>query len=72
MTFVLIRIDEAILMRTHNIPSCKRKIEKQNPNIPIMPPDLVVWLTRISSKYPCVEQFLWFQGVQAIEFCPYI
>ena len=55
--FVLIRIaslnrlNEAILMRTHNIPPCYRKIKE----ILIMPPDLALLSTLIGSKYPCLE-----------------
>ena len=41
-------------MRTHNIPSCQRKMEK----IPIMLPDLALLSTLISSNYPCLEHIL--------------
>ena len=36
-------------MRTHNIPSCYRKY------IPLIPPDLALWFTLVSSNYPCLE-----------------
>ena len=39
-------------MRTHNIPSYKRKLQK---NIHIMPPDLALCFTLTSSNYPCLE-----------------
>ena len=38
-------------MRTHNIPSCYRKIKE----ILIMPPDLALLSTLIGSNYPCLE-----------------
>ena len=38
-------------MRTHNIPSCFRKIKE----IIIIPPDLALLSTLISSNYPCLE-----------------
>ena len=41
-------------MRTHNIPSCSKKMEK----IPIMFSDLALLLTLISSNYPCLEHIL--------------
>ena len=44
-------LDEAILIRKHNIPHVK---ENQK-YIPIMPADLAVWLTLISSNYACLE-----------------
>ena len=40
-------------MRTYNIPSCS---EKNRKIIPIMPPDLALRLTLISSNYPCLKQ----------------
>ena len=41
-------------MKTHNIPSYKRKSK----DILIMPPDLALELTLISSNYPCFEHIL--------------
>ena len=38
-------------MRTHNIPSCYRKVKE----ILIMPPDLTLLSTLIGSNYPCLE-----------------
>ena len=38
-------------MRTHNIPSCYRKVKE----IIIMPPDLTLLPTLIGSNYPCLE-----------------
>ena len=38
-------------MRTHNIPSCYKKIKE----IVIMPPDLALLSTLIGSNYPCLE-----------------
>ena len=36
--------------------------------IPIVPPDLVLWLTLLSSNYPCLETYFHgFKGVWAIE-----
>ena len=44
-------LNEAILIRTHNIPPCYRKIKE----ILIMPPDLALLSTLIGSYYPCLE-----------------
>ena len=41
-------------MRTHRLPSCYRK-SKINKYITIMPPDLALCLTLISSNYPSLE-----------------
>ena len=41
-------------MRTHNIPSCYRKIKE----ILIMPPDLALLLTLIGSNYSCLDLIL--------------
>ena len=38
-------------MRTHNIPSCYKKIKA----ILILPPDLALLSTLIGSNYPCLE-----------------
>ena len=38
-------------MRTHNIPSCYRKIKE----ILIMPPELALLSTLIGSNYPCLK-----------------
>ena len=38
-------------MKTHNIPSF---IENRK-DTPILPSDLALWLTLISSNYPCLE-----------------
>ena len=38
-------------MGKHNIPSSKRKSK----DIPIMRPDLTLWLALISSNYPCFD-----------------
>ena len=38
-------------MRTYNILSCY----KNRKDIPIMPLDVALWLTLISSNYPCLE-----------------
>ena len=46
-----IRLNEAILMRTHKIPSY---YEKSKYTL-IMPPDLALWLTFVSSNYPSLE-----------------
>ena len=48
---ILCVLKEAILMRTHNIPPCYIKIKE----ILIMPPDLALLSTLISSNYPCLE-----------------
>ena len=45
------RLNKAILMRTHNIPSNYKKIKE----ILIMPPDLALSSTLIGSNYPCLE-----------------
>ena len=45
-------------MRTHNIPLCYRKSE-----ILIMPRDLVLLSTLISSNYPCLELIFMVQKV---------
>ena len=41
-------------MRTHNIPSCYRKIKE----ILIMPPDLALLSTLIGSNYSCLDLIL--------------
>ena len=48
-------------MRTHNTSTFMiKKIERK---IPTMPPDLALWLTLISSNYPCIEHNLMAQKV---------
>ena len=55
-------------MRTHNIPSYKRKSK----GILIMPPGLALELTLISSNYPCLKHFHGSEGFQAIEVLLYM
>ena len=54
-------------MRTHNITSCQRKMEK----IPITLSDLALLSTLISSNYPCLEHILMVPTVRAIEVLLY-
>ena len=51
-------------MSAHNKPSCYRK-----PEIFIMPPDVVLWLTFISSNYPSLEHiFMVLQVFEPLNF----
>ena len=47
--------------------------DKENrKDIPIMPPDLGLWLTLISSNYPCLEHIHGSKEVRAIEVLLFI
>ena len=50
-------LDEAILCE-HTI---YLQVKHNRKDIPIIPPDLALWLTFISSNYPCLEHISWFQ-----------
>ena len=65
------RLYEAILMKTQHTFTVK----KNRKVIPIMPPDLALCLTLISSNYPCLEHIFMVpssQGVRAIEVRLYL
>ena len=54
------------LMRKHNILSYSRKLKIY----PTMPPDLAL-IILISSNYPCLEHYSWFQRCSSHGSCPW-